>query len=97
MFKSLHNDYLALDPDGPGDMIFNRISKITKEILAQYPDYSNPEIEALMIGAINYECAVSRIVYGTKKKAQEREADRARIAAKIDSLSGPGVVNSQQP
>jgi len=77
MFKSLHNDYLALDPDGPGDMIFNRISKITKEILAQYPDYSNPEIEALMMGAINYECAVSRIVYGTKKKAQERESSKA--------------------
>lgn len=73
MFKTLYNDYHALDPSGPGGLIFDRITKIARDILAQYPDYSNPEMESLMIGAINYECAVSRIIYGTKKKAQERD------------------------
>jgi len=82
MFKTLYNDYHALDPAGPGDAVYDRIAKITNEILSTYPGYSIAEMESLMIGAIVHECSIARIIYGNKKKAQERESHLAELLAK---------------
>lgn len=42
MFKTLYNEYNALDPAGPGDAIFDRITKIARDILAQEWQSSTP-------------------------------------------------------